>query len=126
MKFPIILLIAALATLHSFGQENKDTTVYQFVSQMPQPSYDMKKYLAENIKYPNTARKNGIEGKVAVQYTVNEDGSLSNFRIVRGIGNGCDEEALRVMKLMPPWIPGKKDGKPVRVRYTQPITFRIR
>ena len=81
------------------------------------------KYLAQNIHYPASAVKNRIHGKVYVTFVVEKDGSLANIKVARGIGDGCDEEALRVMRMSPPWQPGMQNGKPVRVAYTIPIAF---
>lgn len=99
--------------------------VFSFVEQMPKPSVDIIDYLSKNIKYPQEAQKKGIEGRVFVRFVVNEDGSLSDFTVLRGIGGGCDEEAVRVLKSMPPWIPGKQNGKKIKVYYSQPITFKL-
>ncbi len=97
--------------------------VFTFVEQMPSPSVDISSYISKNIHYPDSAQKNGTQGTVAVSFIVNEDGTLSNVRAVRGIGSGCDEEAVRVIKSMPPWKPGKQNGKNVKVNYTQPVRF---
>lgn len=70
----------------------------------------------KNHKYPEEARKNGIEGKVVVQFIINEDGTCSDFEVVKGIGYGCDEAAVEAFKKMPKWKPGLVDGKPVKVR----------
>ncbi len=83
------------------------------------------KFLASEIKYPRTARNNQIEGKVYVQFVVGKDGSLSEIEVVKGIGFGCDNESLRVMKMAPKWTPGKQRGKPVRVRMIVPINFKL-
>ncbi len=81
------------------------------------------KYLAKNIKYPQMARETGISGTVYVRFVVEKDGSVSQVRIARGIGGGCDEEAMRVVKSMPKWKPGRQRGKPVRVNFTLPVKF---
>ncbi|MBU1014276.1 MAG: M56 family metallopeptidase [Bacteroidetes bacterium] len=82
-------------------------------------------FLSKNIKYPEEARKNGIQGRVHVTFVVEKDGSITNVRIAKGIGYGCDEEAVRVIKLMPNWIPGKQRGEPVRVQFNLPIVFTL-
>jgi periplasmic protein TonB len=82
-------------------------------------------FLQQNIMYPLAARKDLIEGKVIVKFVVNADGSIANIEIYKGIGNGCDEEAIRVVNKMPKWIPGSVKGNPVRVRYNLPINFRL-
>lgn len=85
----------------------------------------MYNYLASNIKYPAQAQELGIEGKVFVQLIINEDGSLSDIKTIKGIGAGCDAEALRVIKNMPDWLPGKQDGQTVKVRMVLPIHFKL-
>jgi TonB family protein len=83
------------------------------------------KFLKKNIKYPIEAKKNKTEGRVYLNFIVEADGSLSEPKVLRGIGGGCDEEAIRVMKLSPNWIPGTNNGKKVRVAYTIPIIFEL-
>lgn len=82
-------------------------------------------FLSENLKYPAEARKKNVQGRVFCQFVVEKDGSLTNIRIVRGIGEGCDEEAVRVLAISPKWKPGMQNGKEVRVSYTIPIFFHI-
>ncbi|MDX2072472.1 MAG: TonB family protein, partial [Haliscomenobacter sp.] len=98
------------------------------VEQMP--SYpggqgDLLKFLATNINYPKTAKDNGIEGMVVVQYVIEKDGSITNAKVVKGIGAGCDEEALRVVNAMPKWIAGKQRGQAVAVQFNLPIRFKL-
>ena len=83
------------------------------------------KFLGSNIQYPLSARDNKIEGKVYIGFVVEKNGELSDLKIIKGIGGGCDEEALRVMKKSPVWKPGMAEGKPVRTSYTFPVTFQI-
>lgn len=80
-------------------------------------------FLRENIKYPQMARESGIQGTVYVTFVVEPSGSITNIKILRGIGGGCDEEALRVVRQMPKWKPGKQRGKSVRVQFNMPIRF---
>jgi protein TonB len=82
-------------------------------------------YLNENIKYPQMARESGIQGRVFVTFVVERDGSVTDVKVLRGIGGGCDEEAIRVIKNMPKWEPGKQRGKPVRVQFNMPILFKL-
>jgi len=82
-------------------------------------------FLRSNIKYPQVAREVGIQGTVYVSFVVEKDGSITQVTILRGIGGGCDEEAVRVTKLMPKWKPGKQRGKEVRVSYQMPIKFTL-
>ena len=105
-----------------------DAGIFIMVEQMPEfPGGEtaMYKYLAENIKYPASAKEDGIEGTVYVKFLVNSKGKISNVEVVRGIGGGCDEEAVRVVKKMPVWNPGMQQGKPVDVNYTLPVKFQL-
>lgn len=99
---------------------------YTWVSQMPEFDGNIQAYIGNNIRYPDLARENNIDGKVTVQFVVNEDGSVSNARILKGIGGGCDEEAIRIVNSMPRWKPGKQNGKAVKVYFTLPIVFQLR
>lgn len=84
-----------------------------------------KKYFLDNIKYPQLAREQGIQGTVFVTYVVEKDGTITNAKVLRGIGSGCDEEALRVIENMPRWVPGKQRGEAVRVQFNMPIKFAL-
>jgi protein TonB len=83
------------------------------------------KFLQDNIKYPEEAKELGIQGKVFVTFVVEVDGSITDVKVLRGIGGGCDEEAIRVVKAMPKWVPGKQRGVPVRVQFNLPIKFTL-
>jgi protein TonB len=83
------------------------------------------KWLGENLKYPEEAKELGIQGRVFVSFVVEPDGSTSNVVVKRGIGGGCDEEAVRIVKAMPKWAPGKQRGQPVRVQFNLPIKFTL-
>ena len=80
-------------------------------------------FLAKNLRYPATARENGIQGKVVLSFVVEIDGSLTDMKVKGSVGGGCDEEAMRVIKLSAPWTPGTQGGKPVRVAYSVPVSF---
>ena len=99
--------------------------IFSYVEQMPVPGFVMDEYLSKNIQYPASARDNNIDGKVIVKFVVNEDGSVSDVSLIRGIGGGCDQEAMRVVASMPKWKPGKQNGKPVKVYFTLPISFKL-
>ena len=86
---------------------------------------ELTKYISKNLKYPMQARESGIQGRVFVGFVIEKDGSLSNVEVLRGIGGGCDEEAVRVVKSLPKFKPGKQRGAPVRVKYSLPIVFRL-
>ncbi|MCD4665966.1 MAG: energy transducer TonB [Bacteroidales bacterium] len=115
----------------SFDEEEvaEEELIFMVVESMPCfPGGDVAriKYLNESIKYPEMARESGIQGLVFVTFVVEKDGSVSNVKILRGIGGGCDEEAIRVIKNMPKWIPGKQRNVPVRVQFNMPIRFVLR
>jgi periplasmic protein TonB len=114
------------------GNNNSTATVsetpaapFSFVQEMPEFIGNFNDYLQKQLIYPNAARENGIEGQVVVQFIVNEDGRISGAKIIRGIGGGCNEEALRVVNNMPKWKPGKQNNKTVKVYYTLPIRFQL-
>jgi len=102
--------------------------VYQVVEQMPQypgGQDELAKFLGQHIKYPEAAKKDSISGRVYVQFVVNKTGQINNVKLVRGIGGGCDEEAIRVVKMMPLWTPALQNGKPVSVFFNLPIVFTL-
>ncbi|RLD41499.1 MAG: energy transducer TonB [Bacteroidetes bacterium] len=106
--------------------EDKEEEIFVFVEDQPgYPGGDEArlKYLRDNIKYPEMAKESGIQGTVYVTFVVEKDGRISNVKILRGIGGGCDEEAMRVIKGMPKWKPGKQRGRPVRAQFNMPIRF---
>jgi protein TonB len=109
-------------------EEVEEAEIFTVVESMPTFPGGMgalMKYLAENIKYPPLAKESGIQGRVFINFVVEPDGRISNVKVLRGIGGGCDEEAVRVVKSMPKWSPGKQRGKPVRVSYNLPVKFTL-
>lgn len=95
-----------------------------------QPSFmggnsEMYKFLGKNLKYPSAAQRANIQGKVFLSFIVEKDGSITDIETMKGIGFGCDEEAMRVVKLMPKWIAGKQNGRNVRVKFTIPVFFKL-
>jgi len=103
--------------------------IFTVVEEMPSfPGGDMEllKFMAENTKYPPLARENGLQGIVVVTFVVDERGRIDKVMVLRGIGGGCDEEAVRVVKAMPQWKAGKQRGMPVRVQYNLPFRFTLR
>ena len=103
----------------------QEKQVYEHIDQMPIESYDANRYFSENIRYPDSARENNIQGRVIVRFIITETGAVDSVKVLKSIGWGCDEEAVRVIKNMPHWKPGMQNGKPVKVYFTQPITFSI-
>jgi periplasmic protein TonB len=82
-------------------------------------------FLSKNMQYPRFATSNGVQGRVIVQFVVERDGSIAQAKVLKGIGFGCDEEALRVINKMPKWTPGSNNGQKVRVYFTLPILFQL-
>lgn len=110
------------------AEEEVADEIFTIVETQPVPSGGSDgfyRYVQKNLKYPHQARRMGIEGKVFVQFVVQKDGTINQVKILRGIGAGCDEEAIRVIKISPKWTPGKQRGKAVNVRMVLPITFRM-
>jgi protein TonB len=95
----------------------------KWAEEMPQFNGDIGAFLQRHLDYPYAAKENNIEGTVIIQFVVNEDGSVTEAKVLKGIGGGCNEEALRVVKSMPKWKPGKQNGRAVKVFYTLPIRF---
>jgi len=102
--------------------------IFTSVEQVPEFAGGLEKfgqYLSKNIRYPAVARENNTQGRVICTFVVEKDGSLTDIKVVRGIGSGCDEEAVRVLKNSPKWKPGIQNGRPVRVQYSVPISFTL-
>ena len=110
-------------------EEPEEQAIFEVVEEMPQfpegGQAGLMKYLSSNIKYPTIAQENGTQGRVTVQFVVNQDGSIVDVKVLRGVDPYLDKEAIRVISSMPKWIPGKQRGKPVRVKYTVPVMFRL-
>jgi periplasmic protein TonB len=105
-----------------------DNQIFTVVEQQPQFEGGMEamaKFIASKLRYPASARRMGIEGRVFVGFVVAKDGQISDVKIVRGISPDCDNEAMRVVKLMPPWKPGKQNGKAVNCRFVLPVNFKL-
>ena len=108
--------------------EEDPNKIFTSVEQHPEfPGGDAAfgKYLGNKIRYPAIAKENNVQGKVFLNFTVERDGSLTDIKVVRGIGSGCDDEAVRVLKSSPRWKPGIQNGRAVRVSYTIPISFTL-
>ena len=100
-------------------------SVCEVMPEFPGGTEKFMEYLSGNIKYPEEAKEKGINGRVFINFVVEKDGSVTNVQVMKGIGGGCDDEAVRVVKAMPKWKPGMQDGKPVRVSYILPVTFKL-
>lgn len=102
--------------------------IFIVVEQMPTYPGGMRElysFISKQMNYPSKARKMGVEGRVTISFVIDKDGSIINIKLLRGIGSGCDKEAIRVLSKMTKWNPGKQRGKPVKVRMTIPITFKL-
>ncbi len=127
------LLVVVFACTEDMDPRSNETVVtegevFEKVEEQPFPEGGMEalyQHVAQNMRYPLKARQMGIEGKVFVEFVVEKDGSLSQVKTVKGIGAGCDEEAVRVLQSVPPFKPGSQRGKPVRVRMVMPIVFKL-
>jgi protein TonB len=109
-------------------EKPKEEEIFTAVEQNPEfpgGTSAMYKYLGDNIKYPAAAQRANVSGRVFVKFVVEKDGSIGNVEVMKGIGFGCDEEAIRVIKSMPKWNPGRQNGKNVRVFYNMPVVYKL-
>ena len=125
-----VLAVLLMANTTAMAQNKKATNdkVYEKVEVMPEfPGGEqaMLDFVAKNVVYPQEARDKEISGRVLVSFIVEKDGSITDAKVAKGIGGGCDEEAVRVVNAMPKWKPGKQKGKPVRVSFMMPFTFKL-
>ena len=115
--------IIAAPTSEEKQRTAANQTEYRVVEQMPEAPYNYEIFIANHLKYPKLALDSGVAGKVYISFRVNTDSTISNIRILKGIGYGCDEEAVRIISLLPKWVPGKQSGKAVPVRVQLPVQF---
>ena len=106
-------------------ETDKIFVVVEEPTEFPGGNDALNKYLSKSIRYPEIAQENGIQGRVIVQFVVEKDGSTAHIEVARGVDPALDKEAVRVVKEMPKWKPGKQRGKPVRTKYTLPVVFRL-
>lgn len=136
MRFKLIVLLIGMALpLFSYSQNNNNAVKGEGAEyaineldqqpEFPNGNEGLGKYLSENIKYPKKALKKNIMGKVHVQFVIDKTGKVTDVVAVRGVDKSLDKEAVRVIKSMPNWKPGMKDGQPVKVKYTIPINFKF-
>ena len=108
--------------------KEEETKVFDVVEQMPEfpgGQAALLKWIGDNIKYPAIAEENGIQGRVVCTFVVERDGSVTDVQVARSIDPSLDKEAVRVLKKMPKWIPGRQNGSAVRVKYPVPVTFKL-
>lgn len=113
------------AGIDAFLKGKKIYTVVEIQPEFPGGNNEMYKFMGQNIKYPLDATNANIEGRVFLSFVVTETGEIGDIKVLKGIGFGCDEEAVRVLKLFPKWEPGIQDGQPINVRYNLPINFQL-
>ena len=104
------------------------TAVFEVVEEMPEfpGGVDaMMEYLQKELRYPESAKEKGIQGRVTVQFIIDKEGNVTNSKVTRSVDKDMDAEAIRLVKAMPKWKPGKQRGKAVRVKYTVPVTFKL-
>jgi protein TonB len=128
-----MFLMLSLFTFNANAQE--DSLIYEtndtifdpveIYAEFPGGEDSLMMFVYSNLVYPTQALKEKIEGRVVCDFVVEKDGSISDIKILRSFGYGCDEEAVRIVKLMPKWIPGKLKGEVVRVKFTLPIKFKL-
>ena len=137
----LILLVIVIAPARANAQDkrekttqtHKDTTtddkIYEVCEQMPifeGGDAALMKYLTDSVKYPELAKKHGVQGRVVIGFIVEKDGSLTNVKVLRAVDRALDAEALRVVMGMPKWIPGRQNEQRVRVKYNVPVSFRLK
>ena len=123
-----MMLVLLFSFMTSTAQTKKNNMVFDVVEVMPQfpgGQIAMLQYLMKNIKYPEQAVKEGIQGRVTVRFIVEKDGSISDVKPVLSVHPLLNKEAVRVVESMPKWTPGKQNGKPVRVRFNLPVMFKL-
>ena len=128
MKKITLIIFLIVSFSYIFGQDNVSDSIYKNVEEMPEfPGGEdaLLRYVQRSIRYPSYAAENEIQGMVLVEFIVNEVGFIENIKVLKGIKGGCDEEALRIVKSMPKWKPGKKDGYAVKTYYTVSVPFKI-
>ncbi len=123
VMFVICFIPSAYSQRHNLRTGGGNKTVTPVLIE-PYADYDIAKYISDRINYPEMAKEANIQGRVIVQFWVDEAGAITNVKILWGIGGGCDEEALRIVNTLPKWKPGTYAGKPTKMRYTLPISFR--
>lgn len=128
LKVALMMFVLLFSFMTSTAQTKKNDMVFDVVEVMPQfpgGQIAMLQYLMKNIKYPEQAMKEGIQGRVTVRFIVEKDGSISDVKPVLSVHPLLNKEAVRVVKSMPKWSPGKHNGKPVRVRFNLPVMFKL-
>lgn len=131
LPFIVLFLLSLGFSKFTLGQESSEElddimTVVEIMPSFPGGEEALFKFIGDNVKYPETAKNHGIQGTVYASFIIEKNGIVSNPKIVKGIGAGCDDESIRVITLMPEWTPGVHMGKPVRVKYTLPFKYELK
>ena len=133
-----VVVISSESVEHDYGdrvviyhvqkEDSGNNGIFQVVELLPEfpgGMAELMKYLQKNLRYPQICKEQGVQGRVIVQFVVNPDSTLSDFNVIKSVNPHLDKEALRVVSSMPKWKPGEQRGKPVSVRFTLPVTFRL-
>ncbi|HTA26410.1 MAG TPA: energy transducer TonB, partial [Bacteroidia bacterium] len=131
MKRIVFLLVALLGYVNLYSQDDSPNVspndkVFTIVQQQPKFPGDINKWLVDNIQYPQQAKMDNVQGTVYISFIVEEDGSVSNVKVLRGVDSYLDNEGVRVVSMMPKWSPGMQNNQAVRVQYNLPIRFTLR
>ena len=133
-----VVVISSESVEHDYGdvvvihhvqkEDSGNNGIFQVVELLPEfpgGMAELMKYLQKNLRYPQICKEQGVQGRVIVQFVVNMDSTITDVNVIKSVNPHLDEEAVRVVKAMPKWKPGTQRGKPVRVRCTLPVTFRL-
>lgn len=121
----VIILAAIFTSCKRQADDPSNTKAVETNATFPGGIDSFYAYLASNIHYPLAARQNNVQGKVYITFIIDTDGSVTDVKVLKGIGSGCDEEAVRVIKASPKWTPGMQNGRAVRQQFTVPINFTL-
>ena len=122
IPFIFLMALSVMPVCESYAQKDKDKIV---MPQFPGGEAELHKFIISELQYPLEARVNKESGEVLIAFSVGMDGYISGVRVVRSVSESLDAEAVRVVRKMPPWIPGKKNGRPVRAEMSIPINFKV-
>lgn len=131
--FVLALLLSAHTAMHAQSNQRternaSDEKIFDVVEQPPSfpgGQAALMSYLSKNVKYPEEALKDNVQGRVIVGFIVEKDGSVSNAKIIRGVDSALDKEAIRIVMSMPKWTPGRQNGRNVRTKYNVPVNFKL-
>ena len=128
LMIPVMLLMVVSFSVNGQNNEKKNNVYFEEVDEMPEypgGKEGLFKFISENVQYPEKAKKEAITGKVFVSFVIDKDGSVTDVKIARSVNPELDDEAVRVVKKLKKWTPGKKDGEVVKVGFTMPIKFAL-